>query len=407
MKTLNFLHAWELGANLGHVGIFAPVAKRLLALGHKVTFASRETGTVTAITREIPAQLIQAPYLVETGAPTPPISYPDILLRFGLGQASTLQGHVEAWRTIFQLTGANLIVADHAPAVLVAARTSNIPVMLFNSGFFVPPREAPLPALRTWQTAPRQTLVDSELRLLDSANQCLTRFGAKPIGAAWELFDVAEPTLLGFPELDHYDRQGKISYWGYVGNADMGDKPLWPAIPGKKIFAYLRANSKHFSEALNALIQARQPTLMYCPDAPPEVLQRLTTVPHIRHVTRPVNLVPAASEADLLVTYAAFSTTCGFIHAGKPCLLLPGHLEQFLFARRVEEGGFGLVVHPDTGSQSVDAKLHEVLGNPAFRDNCERFRQRYVNFPQSVVLDNLERRMLELATTHAESNASA
>ena len=95
------------------------------------------------------------------------------------------------------------------------------------------------------------------------------------------------------------------------------------------------------------------------------------------------------------------STTCAFIHAGKPCLLLPSHLEQFLFSRRVEEGGFGLVVHPETGGPSVDAKLHELLSNPLYRQNCELFRQRYANFPQSTVLGNLERRMLALATEHA------
>jgi len=406
MKPLNFLHAWELGANLGHVGVFAPVAKRLLQAGHRVRFAARETGTVTAITRDIAAQLIQAPYLTETVSTAPPLSYPEILLRFGLGTPAVLQGHVEAWRAIFELTGTHLIIADHAPAVLVAARTAGIPVMLFNSGFFVPPREAPLPALRNWQPTPRQTLIDSELRLLDSINQCLRRFGAEPIGAAWELFDVAEPTLIGFPEFDHYDRQGKISYWGYVGNADMGDPPLWPAMPGKKIFAYLRASSKHFAEAINALVNARQPTLLYCPDAPSEVQKLLASTTHIRHVQRPVNLVPTADQADLLVSYAAFSTTCGFIHAGKPCLLLPGHLEQFLFSRRVEAGGFGLVVHPETGTQSVAAKLQDLLVNPVYRQNCDQFRQRYANFPQSSVLDNLERRMIELAVTQATAGGA-
>lgn len=396
-QPLNFLHAWELGANLGHVGIFAPVAKRLLAEGHQVTLASRETGTVTAITRELPVRLMQAPYLAEMPS-TPPVSYPDILLRFGLGNPKILQGHVEAWRAIFELTDTDLVVADHAPTALIAARTAKIPVMLFNSGFFVPPREAPLPALRPWNPIPRQTLVDIELQLLNSVNQCLVHFGAEPIRAAWELFDVAESTLLGFPEFDHYDRQGKISYWGYVGNADMGEAPTWPGLPGKKIFAYLRANAKHFTEAVNALINARQPTLLYCPDAPPQLQQNLRSYPHILHVTQPINLIPAAREADLLVTYAAFSTTAGFIHAGKPCLLLPGHLEQFLFARRVEECGFGLVIHPDGGGQDVDAKLHQLLNQSIFRQNCQTFSQRYTNFPQATVLDNILRRMLEMAS---------
>ena len=404
-RPINFLHAWELGANLGHVGIFAPIAKALHAQGHSISLASRETGTVAPLLRDLPVRLLQAPYLAEQPSNAPPVSYPDILTRFGLDRPSILQGHVEAWRALFELTRANLIIADHAPAALIAARTAKIPVMLFNSGFFVPPREAPLPALRPWQPTPRESLVDIELRLLDSINRCLNRYNASPIRAAWELFDVAEPTLLGFPELDHYDRQGQITYWGYVGNADLGETPAWPPLPGAKIFAYLRTNARHFGPALDALIQARQPTLLFCPDLSADLRTMLAAHPHIRLASGPVNLVLAAQAADVLVTYAAFSTTAGFLHAGRPCLLLPGHLEQFLFARRIEENGFGLMVHPDGNGQDAFAKLHQLLTQPTFRSQCEIFRQRYVNFPQGAVVRNLLARMLTLGTEHRDAAA--
>ncbi len=394
---LSFLYAWELGENLGHVATFPPIAKRLLADGHRVTIAARETATVTTFTSQLSAQLLQAPYLTETPSPKPPLSYPDILLRFGLGQPHVLQGHVEAWRSIFELTKANLIIADHAPAALVAARTTNIPVMLFNSGFFVPPRQTPLPALRPWQPLPNQQLVDIELRLLKSINQCLHSFDAPPIQAAWELFEVAETTLLGFPEFDHYNRQGKISYWGYFGSADISDAPAWPDLPGQKIFAYLRAKSKHFVDAVNALIVAGQPTLIYCPDAPPAVQQALAAQPHIHHLTHLVNLAHAAKMTDLLVSYAGFFTTAAFIHAGKPVLLLPQQLEQFLFAKRIEKNGFGLMVHPEHGGQDTGLKLSRLLTEPVFRNNAETFRQRYINFSQNTVVDNILRRMLQLA----------
>lgn len=400
VRGLSFLHAWELGAGLGHIGVFVPLAKRLLTRGHRVHLAARDTGTVGEIARQTGAPLLQAPFLTESRSVTPPLSYPDILLRFGLGNPKLLQGHVAAWRSLLELTQTDLVVADHAPTALIAARSAGIPVMLFNSGFFVPPRETPLPGLRDWEAPAREQLIDIELRLLDAINQCLGSYGKPPLGAAWELFDVAEPTLLGFPEFDHYDRRGRNSYWGYVGNADMGGLPEWPQCPGKKIFAYLRSDSKHFAATIQALINARQPTLLYCPDLTAEAKQAVLAQAHLRLSTAPLNIGLTAREADLLVSYAAFSTTCSFIHAGKPCLLVPNHLEQFLFARRVAAGGFGVIVPPEPEEQNIDARLHEVMHNPIYRNRCLAFGQRYAAFPQNTVLDNLERRMVQLAGSY-------
>lgn len=405
MATLRFLHAWELGAGLGHLGVFSPLARQLTGRGHEVTLAARETATVDEVARDLRLRVVQAPFLSESAAGAPPLSYSDILTRYGLAKPAVLRGHVAAWRGLFELTRPQLLIADHAPAALVAARSAGLPVMLFNSGFFVPPPVHPLPALRPWQAAAPATLAAIDRALLDSINTCLDDYGAPTIGAVAHLFEVAEPTLLGFPEFDHYDRQGRIAYWGYTGTAGVGDAPRWPEHPGQRIFAYLRAGMAHLAATVGALIRAGQPTLLYCPDLPEDLAHAIASCPHIVHTRRPLDLDRVIPQADLLVSYAAFATTTAFVHAGKPTLMIPRHLEQYLFARRVEDAGCGLVVSPEGPGGDIDGKLHALLSSPACAQHCAAFRQRYAAFPQDLVVSNILRRMLELAAATAGAGA--
>jgi hypothetical protein len=53
----------------------------------------------------------------------PPLNYADILLRFGYADSNDLLGLVVAWRELMRLTGFELVLADHAPTAILAART--------------------------------------------------------------------------------------------------------------------------------------------------------------------------------------------------------------------------------------------------------------------------------------------
>lgn len=52
---------------------------------------------------------------------------------------------------------AALVIADHAPAALLAARTLGLPAATLDSGFSVPPPETPFPSLRPWLAVPQET----------------------------------------------------------------------------------------------------------------------------------------------------------------------------------------------------------------------------------------------------------
>lgn len=289
-----------------------------------------------------------------------------------------------------------MVLADHAPTAILAARTLSLPVVLFGSGFFAPPRQRPLPNMRPWQTPPPGRLEALEHEVRAAVNAVLRRFSRPPLAAVEQLFDVAEETLLGFPELDHYAGRGPARYWGNLSDAGVGEAPAWPQAQGKRIFAYLRTGTRHHEAALAALHALGQPGVVYFPDAPAGLLARYAA-PHLVFSASPLDLTQTAREADAAISYAGLSTATSFLLAGKPLLLLPGHLEQFLLARRVEEMGAGLLLNPEQAPVDLEQKLRRVLFDADFALNARAFARKYENFPQDTVTSNLVGRIEEIA----------
>lgn len=388
-------YAWEFGANLGHIGCFLPLARALRDKGHQVTWAVNAPHLATRLLDREGFTWLQAPTMPEQPRQGPPLSYADILLRFGYAAPSDLLGLTIAWRELMRLTQATVLLADHAPTALLAARSLGLPSVLFSSGFCIPPRQLPTPNMRPWQTMPASQFAAIEQPALASINAVLARFDQPPIAGVAQLFDVAEDTLLGFPELDHYPNRGPARYWGNLPDAGVGAPAPWPDTPGQRIFAYLRNETCHHETALRALQALGQPTVVFFPDAPAALMSRFAA-PHLVFTQAPVDLNRTGQEAAAAITYGSLSTTTRFLLAGKPVVLLPSHLEQFLMARRVEEMGGGLLVNPEKPADDLLQKLQRVLFDPFFTANAQAFARKYAAFPQEVVINNLVRRIEEL-----------
>jgi UDP:flavonoid glycosyltransferase YjiC (YdhE family) len=390
------LYAWEFGANFGHIGAFLPLARTLRQRRHEVRWAVAQTGPAARLLAPEAYTWLQAPTCRETPRAGPPLSYSDILLRFGYANDEELLGLVVAWRELMRLTGAQAVLADHAPTAMLAARTLGIPVVLFCFGFFAPPRQRPLPCIRPWSPPPPGRLDALDNEALASINAVLGHFGLAPFDAVAQLFDVAEDALLGFPELDHYAERGPARYWGNLPDAGVGNAPAWPALPGRRIFGYLRTGTRHHEAALAALHALGQPTVVFFPDAPPALLERYAA-PHLVFSAQPLDLARTARESDAAITYAGMSTVTSFLLKGKPVLLLPSQLEQFLLARRVEEMGAGLLVNPEQEPVDLEQKLRRVLFEADFALNARAFARKYANFPQDTVIAHLVSRIEEIA----------
>jgi UDP:flavonoid glycosyltransferase YjiC (YdhE family) len=393
-------YAWEFGANLGHIGPFLPMARALRERGHAVSWLVTDVHAAARLLPKEDFAWLQAPRVVETPREGPPLNYADILLRFGYARTDSLLGLVVAWRELFRLTGAQLVMGDHAPSALLAARTLDLPVVMFSSGFYVPPRQRPLPNMRPWNPLPQERLLALEDEALASINAVLAHFGKAPLEAACQLFDVAENTLLGFPELEHYADRGPACYWGNLPDAGVGVEPVWPDLPGKRLFAYIRRECRHHEALLEALKELRQPTVVFFPDAPAALVERFSA-PYLVFSAAPLNLDATAAKVDAAVTYGGLATSTRFLLAGKPMLVLPNHLEQYLLARRIEEMGAGLLCDPEKPAVDLPQKLQRVVFDPSFTANAAAFATKYAAFPQAVVIANLVRRVEEILATGA------
>lgn len=403
MVTHSILYAWEFGANLGHIGTFLPIARELRARGNTVHWAVTHPHQAARLLPKAGFDWLQAPTMPEQRREGPPLSYADILLRFGYADSHDLLGLVVAWRELLRLTDAKVVLADHSPTAILAARTLDIPVMLFGSGFFAPPPVHPTPNMRPWSPVSAEHLLAVDRLALQSINEVLACHGKPVLDILARLFQVAEDSLLSFPELDHYPTRGPARYWGMLPAAVAADS-TWPATPGPRVFSYLRTETPHVEAALQALHGLQGSILIYVPGLPVELMQRYTA-PHVAFSPVPADLNKVARQADAGLTYASPAATVAFLMAGKPVLMIPGHLEQFLFARRVEEMGAGLLQNPEQPPHNLAAMLRQILEDPGFRANAGAFAAKYANFDQNAVMTHIVARIEELAD--AKSNPGA
>lgn len=274
----------ELGGGRGHIAKAALLAEKLLDAGCEITFASRDLAEVHALLPMAEYRLVQSPVWMQQPAATDePASYAELLLQAGFASPAGLVGLTRAWRSLFQAFRVDLVIADHAPNALLAARIQGVPAALYGNGFFAPPPVSPLPPYRTWESCPPERLASAESLALQSANRCLRSFGAPEMTHLHELLAVDESFLCTVPELDHYQGRESSRYCGPVYVDQVGGTPVWPAIPGtpapKKIFACLDAQMPGLEAILRSLAASGAVVLVYAQVSPRRCKTRWMATP--------------------------------------------------------------------------------------------------------------------------------
>ena len=402
-----FLLAWELGSNLGHLGGLVPLAQVLRGRGHEVTLVAKDLSGVANVTGLGEFCVLQAPvWLKFDNAPEPPQSYADILARFGYAHPAELGGMVKAWCGLFALVNPDLIVAEHAPTALLAARAAALPRVTYGTGFFLPPRVHPLPNMRPWLDVPPARLLACEDKVLASVNHVLSTLRADPLTVLADLLATDADFLMTFRELDHYRNRHDGDYLGVISSEGAGREPAWPAGAGKKIFAYLHGDYRDMEKILSVLCGTDSRTIVFAPGLVPAVLEKFRS-PRLAFVSEPLALSAVARQCDLAICHGGTATAVAFLRAGCPLLLLPKHLEQYLVSMQVEGMGAGLLINPDVPDTDIAGVLRRLLKESSFKARALDFADRYADFDPARVLRDVVTRCENIITESRHAKGAA
>ncbi len=401
------LFAWELGGNLGHITRLLVLGRALRERGHDVTFALRNIRHCAALLQQEGFAFLQAPLLRSpraSGLPGDPASYPEILLHAGFADPQSLTTALLAWRSIFRVVDADLLVFDYSPTALLAAHGTGLPRVLFGTGFASPPRISPMPGIRPWQRIPAERLEANECRALESANTALRSVGAPRLTALHAMLNVEADFLATLPELDHYRGRSDGEYVGPM-HGERGREAVWPAGEGKKLFVYLRPNSPAFGPLAKELRMAALSTLWFAPDLSPQLAAELQS-PSLRFVALPLAISDIAA-ADAAICHAGHGTTAALLLAGVPLLLIPDNVEQMLLARNVASLGAAAVVTPEMLRHGFGQSVSQFFANDIVRTRAKAFAAKYKGLSSSQQLGLIISKIETLVTGRPRRSADA
>jgi UDP:flavonoid glycosyltransferase YjiC (YdhE family) len=379
--------AWELGGHTGHVTTLLPIARAMQARGHEVLFLLRDLQSAADLEGAADIERAAAPIWVGPVTYENPLNFGQILHNFGYHHAASLRELIDAWRE--RLAGAHAVVVNVAPAAHIAARTLGIPSFEISQGFHVPPPGMPAPPLRHWEPAPRAVLEADDRAVLAAVNATLAAHGAVPLQSIGELF-AGRALLLTYPELDIYPERGPADYYGVTRSVEGSATPDWPAGKGPRVFAYVYNYFAGLRPLLEALRRLDAPTLMLCRGADPDLV-REHAAGTVRVLHDPMAVSVMLPQAEAVACHGSHQMTAQALIAGKPLLMLPTQLEQFLIMRRVVRLGAGLGIDPSAPNADYGAAISALVPGPARK--AQAFAAKYAAHDPEAALQTMIQRV--------------
>lgn len=365
------LLAWELGGNSGHAVRLARLAGALAGEGHAVTLAVQRPDSFRRW-RAAPgcAVLRQAPVwpglLRHSGLPAlrGEAAWGDLLAGMGMTDSGVLEYLLRCWDGLLADTGAEVLVADFAPAAMLAAR-GRLPVLAVGTGFTVPTHAgAHFALLRPGATRP----LIAEAQLLQVVNRALWRLGRPPLTRLPEIAAADRACPATFAQLDPYraERAGPLLPPFLSGDpGEAGD--------GEEVFAYFAVTEPRSQALMQALgrVAARGVAVSAWLPGLPEPDAEVLRDAGVRLHPSPLPPAAIAARARLVVGSGGLGSVSAALAAGLPLALLPLDLEKRLTAEAVAGLGVGAIL-PVEGD--VEALASHILA--CVRDEGLRARAR-------------------------------
>lgn len=366
---------WELGGGIGHIVPYLALVDALYANGHDVIFIVRDLRQVQLVSRRYKATCFQAP--IKTWTSIKPVkticTYAHILHNIGFDNLESLMNLVQGWQALFNATNPDLVIFEHSPTALFAARGCTFKKMLIGTGFVIPPQIYPLPNIRFWLNADPEALRGDEDCTLEIMNNVLGEFGVEPLDRIADLFSTVPYALGTFKELDPYGERDNDRYYGTWMSA-IGEEPLWPEGQGKKAFVYVKPFPT-LPALLSILHRLKIPSIVYVERIGQKLKEQVYSS-MLRFVDTPQDMRKIAVQCDIAILNANLNTSAQILLAGKPALHLPLYLEQSLTAHAIERIGAAVSVStlkPD----EIAVKLDMLLQSETYTNAARAFASLY------------------------------
>jgi hypothetical protein len=378
------LVCWELGNGLAYIEGLTATGRAIAKAGHEVHFAIRDLGHAERLLGGL-FPYYQAPTTVipRGMALQSPMTFADVLINLGYGNANAVTARVRAWRKLLDFVKPDIVRCANAPAALLAARGTGIRTLVVGIGFLVPPPVSPLPVLRTWakKTNPER-IAAREQQVLDGMNKGLDAIAAPRLASLGALYSETDMRVIyTYPDMDDYGPRDGVRYAGNL-QPGMGEAPVWPEVKGKRIFAYLEP-AKNIGLVLKALAATGQPALAYLP-RPPEEFLRLYAGGNLRITDRPLDLLKTAAACDLGLSHGGHNIVGTFLAAGKPQLMIPNYFPERITAKKIAGLHAGLIATWD--GTEISGKLTQLLDDASFSEQAKACAGRVAKFSTEAAI---------------------
>jgi hypothetical protein len=326
------LLGWELGAGSGHSVRLAGVAAELRRRGHEPILAVQQT-RIAPTGHEVWQAPLWPALLTSRGRARTlkPSTFGDVLMSVGLGEAGVVSGVVRAWEAILCGARPDLVIAEFAPGLLMAAR-GRVPALLFGTGF-----SAPAAGLDAFPSLTGDPPAHDERRLLATVNRELAAAGRAPLPALPAVFAADRTLVQVFPELDPYRA------WRPEGDYSSPHVSMLAPVAdgrGEEVFLYLNGMPGALDALVAGLVGAGLKARLYDPrlgEGEIAVLERAG----IACERRPLPFARIAERSRLVVSHGGMSFTCTALCAGLPHIVVPFDLEKRLTGRALTQAGLG------------------------------------------------------------------
>jgi len=373
MKTVLF--AWELGANLGHVGPLLRIARELQRAGHRAVFALRDVVGPRALFGNDPVELFQAPVWPRgflRGRPFRMSSYADLLALEGFADAEGLGAMVDAWDALLRVIKPDLIVLDHSPTLCLGAH-GTIPIVIIGTGYTVPPAQEPVFATLFPQQAP----LIAETRLLENVHAVQRRRGRGAPLTLPALLDAPLRAIACFPELDPYRAQRREPLLG-----PLEKMPAPTSLQTERsIFAYIGEEHPAVELIVEALVGLNCRVEVYLRGGDVGALRRVLAARGVCVHDRPPPLGEVVRRASVVVSHGGATTAHAALAAGRPQLLLPTQPEQELTADALVALEAGVSLRANLTPEHLASTLRDFIENDALGANAQRLATAIANRP--------------------------